>query len=107
MSRAQPAPNRGNEQQCTQDVGNKTRKYQENPTKHRAEAGAFEMNRPNPVPAEGIAEAIDIAAARPPQDQEAQNGGGEKKANGPKPPDRDGDCDKRGHLRDREQEAAQ
>ncbi len=39
------ASKRGDEQQGAHDVGNKARKYQENPTKHGPKAGTFEMNR--------------------------------------------------------------
>src|SRR5262245_27226783 len=76
-------PDHGDEQLRAQRVGDKTRKYKENPTEHRAETRTFEMNRANPLLAERRAEAIEVAAPRSPQDQKAQNRRGDKKARGP------------------------
>ena len=87
--RAQPPPDRRNEQHQAQGVGDKPRNYKQNPPDYGPQTGTLEVNRVDTVFGEFGAKSIDVLAAGPLEDHEPEQRRGEKKANRPKPSDQE------------------
>ena len=104
--RARPALKRWEEQQGAQEVGDKSRKDQQNPAEQGGESGALKVNRPDPVASQRSEELVEVGAPRTPEQNHANYGGGEARAHGPKP----ADCQRRQNegrdLRQRQRQQA-
>jgi len=75
-----PPADRRQQQRGTQEVRYKTWKYQKDSAEHRCHAWRFQMQCSNPVPSEGGAQAVEIGASEPSEQQHAHDGGGDEKA---------------------------
>src|SRR5262245_63778726 len=82
-----PPANRRQQQRGAQEVRYKTWKYQKDSADHRCHARRFQMQGSNPVPGEGGAQAVEIGASEPSEQQHARDGGGDEKTCRPQPAD--------------------
>src|SRR5262249_13802426 len=71
-----PPANRRQQQRGAQEVRYKTWKYQKDSADHRCHARRFQMQGSNPVPGEGGAQAVEIGASAPSEQQHARDGRG-------------------------------